>query len=61
MRYLPLTQPDREAMLKTIGAADIDALFIDVPESARLTAPIAGLPMHSPEQQVERADRKSVV
>jgi glycine dehydrogenase subunit 1 len=55
MRYLPLTQPDREAMLATIGAADIDALFIDVPESARLTAPIAGLPMHSPEMQVERA------
>jgi glycine dehydrogenase subunit 1 len=55
MRYLPLTQADREAMLATIGAADIDALFIDVPESARLTAPIAGLPLHSPEQRVERA------
>jgi glycine dehydrogenase subunit 1 len=55
MRYLPLTQTDREAMLATIGAADIDALFVDVPESARLTAPIAGLPLHSPEMQVERA------
>jgi glycine dehydrogenase subunit 1 len=55
MRYLPLTQTDREAMLATIGAVDIDALFIDVPESARLTAPIAGLPLHSPEMQVERA------
>jgi glycine dehydrogenase subunit 1 len=55
MRYLPLTQPDREAMLRVIGAPDIDALFIDVPESARLTAPIAGLPLHAPEQSVERA------
>ena len=55
MRYLPLTQPDREAMLAVIGAADIDALFVDVPESARLNGPIAGLPMHLPEQSVERA------
>ncbi|GGD99217.1 putative glycine dehydrogenase (decarboxylating) subunit 1 [Polymorphobacter glacialis] len=55
MRYLPLTQPDREAMLTVIGAQDIDALFADVPESARLTAPIAGLPNHSPEMHVERA------
>ena len=55
MRYLPLTQSDREAMLRVIGAPDIDALFVDVPESARLTAPIAGLPMHAPEQSVERA------
>ncbi len=54
MRYLPLTQPDREAMLGVIGAANIDALFADVPESARLAAPIAGLPMHSPEMLVDR-------
>ena len=31
MRYLPLTDADRTAMLETIGAADIDALFADVP------------------------------
>ena len=54
MRYLPLTQPDREAMLGVIGAADVNALFADVPASARLTKPIAGLPMHSPEMIVER-------
>ncbi|GGI69905.1 putative glycine dehydrogenase (decarboxylating) subunit 1 [Polymorphobacter multimanifer] len=54
MRYLPLAQADREAMLATIGAPDIDALFIDVPESARLGGPIAGLPNHSPEMLVER-------
>jgi glycine dehydrogenase subunit 1 len=54
MRYLPLTQPDREAMLRVIGAPDIDALFIDVPESARLSGPIKGLPNHAPEARVER-------
>ncbi len=54
MRYLPLTQPDREAMLASIGVADIDALFVDVPESARLMTPIKGLPNHSPEMLVER-------
>ncbi len=54
MRYLPLTQLDREAMLGVIGAPDIDALFADVPAAARLAKPIAGLPMHCPEMQVER-------
>ncbi len=54
MRYLPLTQPDRQAMLATIGATTIDDLFSDVPEDARLDGPIAGLPMHSSEMAVER-------
>ncbi len=54
MRYLPLTPDDRGAMLATIGAPDIDALFVDVPESARLSAPIAGLAMHKSEMLVER-------
>ncbi|OYY72467.1 glycine dehydrogenase [Sphingomonas sp. 28-63-12] len=54
MRYLPLTQPDREAMLATIGAATIDDLFIDVPEAARLDGPIHDLPMHASEMAVER-------
>ena len=34
MRYLPLTEADRSAMLETIGAPDVDALFSDVPEEA---------------------------
>ncbi len=54
MRYLPLTPADRTEMLGVIGAPDIDALFADVPQTARLSAPIAGLPMHSPEMLVER-------
>ena len=54
MRYLPLTQPDREAMLSVIGAASIDDLFVDVPAEARLDGPITGLPMHASEMAVER-------
>jgi len=54
MRYLPLTQPDREAMLATIGAASIDDLFVDVPEAARLDGPIRDLPRHASEMAVER-------
>ncbi len=54
MRYLPLTQPDREAMLATIGAKTIDDLFVDVPSIAQLDGPIAGLPMHASELAVER-------
>jgi glycine dehydrogenase subunit 1 len=54
MRYLPLTDSDRQAMLATIGATSIDELFADVPEAARLTGPIAGLPDHASELAVER-------
>ena len=54
MRYLPLTQSDRQAMLATIGAATIDDLFVDVPEEARLDGPIHGLPGHASEMAVER-------
>jgi len=54
MRYLPLTDGDRAAMLAVIGAPSVDALFVDVPEAARLDGPIAGLPLHAGEQAVER-------
>ena len=36
MRYLPLTDADRRAMLARIGVADIDALFADIPKDKRL-------------------------
>ena len=58
MRYLPLTDTDRSAMLEKIGAADIDALFTDVPEEARLDGPIKGLPMHASEMAVEKHMRR---
>ena len=54
MRYLPLTDADRSAMLSVIGAASIDDLFVDVPEVARLDGPIHDLPMHASELSVER-------
>ena len=65
MRYLPLSDADRSDMLQVIGAGSIDELFKDVPEEARLTGPIEGLPMHAPELAVERhmakLARKNVV
>ncbi|MGI9375950.1 MAG: aminomethyl-transferring glycine dehydrogenase subunit GcvPA [Tsuneonella suprasediminis] len=54
MRYLPLTDTDRSAMLETIGASDVDALFVDVPADHYLTAPIEGLPHHASEMAVEK-------
>jgi glycine dehydrogenase subunit 1 len=54
MRYLPLTPADRADMLAVIGAASIDALFADVPDSARLAGPV-DLPPHQGELEVERA------
>ncbi len=40
MRYLPLTDTDRDDMLARIGVADIDALFADVPADKLLKAPV---------------------
>ncbi|WP_420141880.1 aminomethyl-transferring glycine dehydrogenase subunit GcvPA, partial [Sphingomonas sp.] len=54
MRYLPLTDADRRAMLDTIGAGSIEDLFADVPAQALLDAPIADLPAHATEMAVER-------
>ena len=54
MRYLPLTEADRSAMLARIGVGSIDELFVDVPAQAQLDGPIAGLPFHASELEVER-------
>ena len=54
MRYLPLSGDDRAAMLDAIGAAQIDDLYGDVPQSAR-SGQIAGLPQHQGAMEVERA------
>ena len=40
MRYLPLTEGDRRAMLATIGVPSVDALFRDVPKPAWLDKPV---------------------
>ncbi|MEO7240965.1 MAG: glycine dehydrogenase, partial [Sphingomicrobium sp.] len=55
MRYLPLSADDRAQMVGVIGAGSVDELFRDVPEAARLKAPIVGLPNHASELAVERA------
>ena len=45
MRYLPLSEGDRSAMLSVIGAGSIDDLFVYVPAEARQAGPIPGLPL----------------
>ena len=52
MRYLPITEADRRAMLATIGVPSVESLFRDVPEAARLTTPL-DLPDHLSELEVE--------
>ena len=54
MRYLPLTEDDRRAMLNVIGASSVDDLFRDVPAAVRLKAPL-DLPPGMGEIEVERA------
>ena len=54
MRYLPLSDADRSAMLEKIGAGSVDELFRDVPEGLLLDGPIEGLPPHASEMAVER-------
>ena len=54
MRYLPLSDKDRAEMLAVVGAASIDALFVDVPASAVLPGPV-DMPSHAGELEVERA------
>ena len=53
MRYLPLTDRDRRDMLAAIGVDSIDALFADVPASARLQS-LVDLPVAKGELEVER-------
>jgi glycine dehydrogenase subunit 1 len=53
MRYLPLSDADRRDMLGVIGAPSVDALFRDVPESARAAARF-DLPDHAGEIEVSR-------
>ena len=57
MRYLPLTDTDRIEMLAAIGTTSVDALFRDVPPSARLAGPL-DLPRALGEIEVERALRR---
>ncbi len=54
MRYLPLSDADRREMRATIGIADIDELFANVPQGKLLRDP-PDLPRSKGEMDVERA------
>ncbi len=54
MRYLPLTDDDRNQMLAAIGVKRIEELYRDVPAEALLSGPV-DLPAHQGEMEVERA------
>ena len=53
MRYLPLTDADRSAMLAEIGVSSVDDLFVDVPAAARFDGTF-DLSDHMAEFEVER-------
>jgi glycine dehydrogenase subunit 1 len=53
MRYLPLGDADRSAMMAQIGISSVDDLFAGVPEAARLGKPL-DLPPGQGELSVER-------
>ena len=53
MRYLALTKQDREDMLKAIGVKKVDDLYDAVPDQFLLKNPIAELPNHQGEIEVE--------
>ncbi|MBY0563416.1 MAG: aminomethyl-transferring glycine dehydrogenase subunit GcvPA [Hyphomonadaceae bacterium] len=53
MRYLPLTDVDRQQMLNVIGAKQIDELFVDVPKQALLKH-LVDLPRAQGEIEVHR-------
>ncbi len=53
MRYLSLTDADRSAMLRDIGAASVEALYRGVPKAALLERPV-DLPHGLGELEVER-------
>ena len=52
MRYLPLSEADRSAMLRVCGVEDVDAFFSDVPDEY-LNVNI-DLPAHRGEMEVEK-------
>ncbi len=53
MRYHPLSEADRSAMLAAIGVSSIEALYADAPPATLLKAPL-DLPNGKSELDVER-------
>ncbi|RMF11736.1 MAG: aminomethyl-transferring glycine dehydrogenase subunit GcvPA [Alphaproteobacteria bacterium] len=56
MRYLPLSDADRAAMLDAVGVREIDELFVDVPAELR-NPTLSSLPDHAGEMAVDRRFR----
>ncbi|MFM8186567.1 MAG: glycine dehydrogenase, partial [Alphaproteobacteria bacterium] len=54
MRYLALTESDRLAMLAEIGVKNVDELYDAVENQFLLKKPIADLPAHQGEIEVEK-------
>lgn len=55
MRYLALTEKDRQEMLEAIGVSKIDQLYDAVPAEFLLQKPLENLPNHQGEIEVESA------
>ena len=53
MRYLALTQNDRKIMMQDIGISSVNELYDAVNDNVLLKKPIAGLPFHQGEIEVE--------
>lgn len=53
MRYLALTEKDRQEMLKEIGVSNVDELYDAVPNQFLLKEPIKDLPNHQGEIEIE--------
>ncbi len=53
MRYLPLSDADRQDMLARVGVASVDALFADIPADKALKT-LVDLPLAQPEMAVSR-------
>jgi glycine dehydrogenase subunit 1 len=53
MRYLALTEKDRQEMLKAIGISSVDELYDAVPAEILLKKPIENLPNHQGEIEIE--------
>ena len=53
MRYLALTEKDRQEMLKAIGISSVDELYDAVPSEILLKKPIENLPNHQGEIEIE--------
>ena len=58
MRYLGLTENDRQKMMDDIQISSIDELYDAVEDNHLLKKPIADLPFHQGEMEIDQYLRK---